>query len=577
MTRLYIFLLLALLASPAAARQDPILPDLAPREVEITGDLSIVFPTLRRQPIVGFNPPPRVPDISSDRRPFTEAYKQPSADLPPSPMSAPEPPSVSAMARRTPISGVIDLSAGRFLDRALKADITLAATEKTSLLISADYFGTEGRDVTIGGVGTDTGRDRMSVTSSIDQRMGGVVVGLAGSAFKNSYSLFGAVPAAGVPSRLSPDRTFSGYDGTLSLNSRPGSSVTVRSSVTVGTTTVDTDVFDPAIRIDPVTNREESFLKFASSLSIPLRDGSVNFWTNGATSGLDSNSFPGSTIRSGIVAASWRYLYSVKLELEAGATVLGFDSKAQSLTGASRSLSYFAPILRATYSFTPAVKLTAETAPTIDTALSRDLFSSAPFMMDEPLLLPSLTTIDATVGLSVQSEFVSGSIKTGYKNQPFRRFPVQTLTATLGYVRGYSTFDYSDVDVLYVAGDVTAVPASGIQVGVDFVAQNASVTSSELDVPHTPGLGIGGFASASFLDGDAEFRIRFEHESKRTIDALAATSIPSVTRFHIMLSYFFHPDYALMTGVRDLGGGPVYWDGYEYESDSFYLGLRYRW
>ena len=87
-------LFLAAHSIPAFARQDTVLPDLAPREVEITGDLTIAFPTLRRQPIVGFNPPPRVPDIDSNRRPFTEAYGQASADLPPSPLQAPEPPSV---------------------------------------------------------------------------------------------------------------------------------------------------------------------------------------------------------------------------------------------------------------------------------------------------------------------------------------------------------------------------------------------------------------------------------------------------------------------------------------------------
>jgi len=570
-------LVLVFCATAAQARQDTILPDLAPREVEITGDLSIVFPTLRRQPIVGFNPPPPVPDISSGRRPFTEAYKQPSADLPPSPLSAPEPPDVSAMATRTPIRGIVDISAGRFLDRSLDADITLISTENTSALVSATYFGTEGQDVTVGGVGTDTGRNHMSITPSLDRRVGSLFLGLGGTAFRNSYSLFGAQPAVGVPSRSSPDRTFSGYDGTISLNSEPGSSVEFHSALTAGKTSLETDVFDAAVRVDPVTTRDESYLTLKTSLSVPMQDASINVSVDGATSGLDAGSFPGSTIKSGMASASFKYLYSAKLELEAGAALMGFDSKAQRTGGTAQSLSYFSPVLRATYSLSPSVKLDIGNTPSMNTALSKDLYRLSPFMMDEPRILPSMSTIDANAGVSIQSEFVSGSARGGYRDIPFSRYPVHPAVAALGYVRGYPAFQYSDVDVLYFEASLTAVPVSGFQVGVDMLLQDASVSATDLDVPYTPSMSFGGFASATMLKGDAEFRLAFEHESKRTIDVLAATQIPSVTRIHIMWSYFFHDDYALMTGVRDLGTGPGYWDGYDFESDSFYLGLRYRW
>ena len=50
------------------------LPDIAPREVEIRGQLEILLPSLRRQPLVGFNPPPRVPRPPAGRRPFAETY-----------------------------------------------------------------------------------------------------------------------------------------------------------------------------------------------------------------------------------------------------------------------------------------------------------------------------------------------------------------------------------------------------------------------------------------------------------------------------------------------------------------------
>ncbi|MEX1055354.1 MAG: hypothetical protein WED81_04960, partial [Rhodothermales bacterium] len=63
------FLFLAGLAiAPAYVRgQDdpnrPVLPDIAPRVVEIRGQLEISLPSLQRQPLMGFNPPPPVAPI----------------------------------------------------------------------------------------------------------------------------------------------------------------------------------------------------------------------------------------------------------------------------------------------------------------------------------------------------------------------------------------------------------------------------------------------------------------------------------------------------------------------------------
>ena len=70
----------SVLGTRDAAAQDPALPNLAPQVVEITGDLSISFPSLSRQPLAGFNPPPRVPDIPASRIPYIDDYKQENAD-----------------------------------------------------------------------------------------------------------------------------------------------------------------------------------------------------------------------------------------------------------------------------------------------------------------------------------------------------------------------------------------------------------------------------------------------------------------------------------------------------------------
>lgn len=564
-------------AGLAHARQNVVLPDLVPREVEITGNLRIIFPNLRRQPIVGFNPPPRVPDISPDRRPFTEAYKQPSADLPPSPLIAPEPPDVAAISRRLPLSGVIDVSAGRYLDRSISADVTLLATQKTTALLRGLYFGTDGHDVTVGGQSVHSGRNLFDGSLGLERRTGAVTIGISGGAFNRSYRLFGATPAPGVLSNKSPERSFSGYDGTLSLNSAPGSRVTLRTSVTAGRSHIDTQVFDPALRIDPSTDSDEGFIKVMGSLSIPVRDGSIDISGHGTSSGLDANSFPGSTVKSGLVQVALRYLYSSKMELQIGGAVLGFSSEPQGAMAQSRSLTYFAPVLRATYFLSASVQLDAGTSPSLDSSLMKDVMMLSPFLMDEPVLLPSLTSIDANVGIRVQTELFSASARAGWRDRPYFRYPVQSDVAVRGYLAGYSALGYSATDEYYATGDISVIFSPGIQAGVDFTTRNASVSSTNMDVPYLSPLIIGGFVVVGLMEGDLEMGLRVEHESSRTIDAGATNKVPAVTNVHLSGSYFFHENYGLTAGIRNLGSGPKFWDAYEFESNAFYLGARYRW
>ncbi len=564
-------------AGMAHARQDVVLPDLVPREVEITGNLSIIFPNLRRQPIVGFNPPPRVPDISPNRRPFTEAYKQPSADLPPSPLVAPEPPDVAAISRRLPLSGVIDVSAGRYLDRVLSADVTLLATHKTTALVRGRYFGTDGHDVSVGGQSVNSGRNLFDGFLGLERRTGPVTIGISGSAFSHSYRLFGATPALGVLSNTSPERSFSGFDTAVSLNTAPGSRISLRSSVTAGRSHIDTQVFNPALRIDPSTDSDEGFINVTGALSIPVRDGSIDISGHGTSSGLDANSFPGSTVKSGLVQVAVRYLYSSKMELRIGAAVLGFSSEPQGATAPSRSLTYFAPVLSATYFLSPSVQLHAQTSPSLDGSLMKDVMTLSPFLMDEPVLLPSMTSIDANIGIRVQTELFSASARAGWRDQPYFRYPVQSDVSVRGYLAGYSALGYSATDEYYATGDLSVILRPGIQAGVDLIARNASVSSTNMDVPYLSPLVAGGYVVAGLMDGDLEMKLRVEHEAARTIDATATKKVPATTNVHLRGSYFFHKNYGFTAGIRNLGSGSQFWDAYEFESNAFYLGARLRW
>ncbi len=577
MRHLLALVLTVLFVLPAEARQDAALPDLAPREVEITGDLTIAFPALRRQPIVGFNPPPRVPDIPSGRTPFTEAYAQRSADLPPSPLQPPEPPQVSAIERRVAAEGLIDVRLGAFLDRSVTADVTLLESEKTTALFDLDYFGTDGHDVVMGGSGLKTGRDVFKTSVGLEQRLGPVVWGIGGSGHRSSYGLFGAVPAPGSPALPNPTRVVSGFDGDLTLASRSGARNRFKIQTKAGLSQIDSDLFDPAVRLDPATDREAGFLEVDLMSAFPIRDGEIRLQASGNSMGLDASGFPGSTVRSGFSSAEISWDYSSRLSILAGAALLGFDSETQTGVDPTRTLSYVAPIAGLEYLVSESVSLTVVARPEMTSGLLGSVMEESPVVMDEPIVLPSIATMDANVAVQVQSEMLTASIGGGWRDQPFRRIAYDPVAGARGYATGYPQLDYRSTDVLYSNLDVSVIPFRGLQIGVDVLWQKATIAATSEQAPYTSPLVIGGFASIGLLDGDLESRVEVLHESSRSSDLLNTLDVPAFTTANVMVSWFFHQNYGITTGVRDLGSNPQFWRGYTFESSAFFVGFRYRW
>jgi hypothetical protein len=574
---LFTALLLTLLALPSLARQDAALPDLAPREVEITGDLSISFPALRRQPIVGFNPPPRVPDIPGNRQPFTEAYAQRSADLPPSPLQPPEPPQVSAIERRIAAEGLIAARLGAYLDRSLKADVTMLQTESTTALLDIDYFGTDGQDLVVSGTNVTTGRDAFSAGVDLEHRTGPMVLGIGGSGFRSSYGLFGAIPGAASPASADPGRVVSGFEGSLSTGTRSGSRNRLSLETTVGITNVDSDLFDPAVRIDPATEREAGYVELDLDTAFPIRDGEIRINADGSSMGLDSASFPGSTVRSGIASAEFAWQYSAKLFISAGAAYLGFNSDSQTGIDPNRSLSYVAPIAGVEYLVSEAISVKAVARPVMTSGLLKDVLSDSPIVMDEPIVLPSIATLDARLGLHIQSELFTASIAGGWRDQPFRRIAYDLAGSNRGYASGYPALDYRSADVIFSSVDASIIPFRGLQIGVDALWQQTTLAATSEQAPYVSPLVFGGFIALSMMNGDLESRLEVVHEASRQSDLAGTTDIPSFTSVNAMISWFFHQNYGLTSGVRDLGSDPQYWRGYAYESNVFFLGFRYRW
>lgn len=96
-TLVFILLISAFGQSALAQQQEnkaatSLLPEIDPQDIEIRSQFRARFPGLMRQPILGFNPDPRVYRIDPDRMPFLETSDQVVASIPVSELSRPAPP-----------------------------------------------------------------------------------------------------------------------------------------------------------------------------------------------------------------------------------------------------------------------------------------------------------------------------------------------------------------------------------------------------------------------------------------------------------------------------------------------------
>ncbi|MDX1586273.1 MAG: hypothetical protein R3222_05995 [Balneolaceae bacterium] len=117
-TLFLLFLFLTVMAIPSFAQQqdteNSLLPEIDPQDIEIRSQFRASFPGIRRQPILGFDPTPRVYQVDPNRQPFMETQEQVVANLPVSELSRPNPPAYNPMTYSEDIQAYSRLGYGSF-------------------------------------------------------------------------------------------------------------------------------------------------------------------------------------------------------------------------------------------------------------------------------------------------------------------------------------------------------------------------------------------------------------------------------------------------------------------------------
>src|SRR6056297_713179 len=95
--------------------QQNLLPEIDPQDIEIRSQFQARFPGLRRQPILGFNPKPRVFQVDPNRTPFIESEEAIAASVPVGQLDRPDAPTYTPLSYADPATGFARLGIGSFV------------------------------------------------------------------------------------------------------------------------------------------------------------------------------------------------------------------------------------------------------------------------------------------------------------------------------------------------------------------------------------------------------------------------------------------------------------------------------
>ncbi|TDI74293.1 MAG: hypothetical protein E2O84_06065 [Bacteroidetes bacterium] len=561
--------------------QDVTLPNLAPQVVEITGELSISFPSLSRQPLAGFNPPPRVPDIPATRSPFIGEYKQENEDLPPSPLTPPDPPSMSTVSSRTASAGMIEAGIGRYFTGYLRAEMATPIGKSTQFIARADINGTGGREPFPDYNEISTASNSQVAGIGIRSESGKMDFGGDVEVARHDYGLFGALVPGPDLDQKSPDRTIqeSTISGFMSSGSRGGSYGEL--FLGFGQSSVETNqVAYPGISPE-LPGLDESRFSISGSGGVRASSGILSADFSMARQKLSSDDAPLSSsdlnLSSGNGAVGFTLQYSDQLSISVAARVFGFKVEGDTPSSFDRELVYLTPEFRIGYVVSPGLTVTVANVPEFRESSYAGMYKIAPFIEHGAALQPTLAAANIFAEAAYSSRRFSLLAKAGWKDYQNYRVIEHNSAVTAPYTAGYSSVSYEKASIFYMTAEalLDIVPSLSTGLTVDYFS--GKLDNNDFEIPYLSPFSLSSFVAFDPLDGEVLLKGSIRLEAPRYRDRERTLQISRVLSLGFEATYFVTDAAAAVVGVRNLGSKTEFWDNYEMDPGIFYSGLRWRW
>jgi len=587
---LFASLLLLPALQEAHAQDDPerpVLPDIAPRVVEIRGQLEISMPSLQRQPLVGFNPPPQVAPIPADRRPFVETYKQESVELPPSPLQNPQPPAVASLISRSPRNGILEASAGRYFSRNIQLQTELPLSDPVAMYANLDYDGSDGHEPIEERPEAHASFDAMEAMVGLQHTGSSAAIGVEVDGFFNNYALFAAesVASSGNLSDDPPDREGRGGGLTAWVRTQSASRVDFDGRLRIGTTSYETQPSGASSQAnDDFYETRESTLDTEADIRLPLAAGqSLRGHARFTGIGRDEDGFAG-TVQMFDGAGGIMLTLGRGIELTALARVMTFAAddhkplESGDSVGGDSQTHISADVLANVYPG-GGLRLYVQNRPHAEHHMLNSMHRTNPYVVDAPIIQPTIYTINARGGAHLVQGAFEVDLYGGYQLAPnFLYFARADDDEAYGYGSDLLATRYDEAEIIVFGGDVSVNLPAGLNAAIGLAVRDGELVDDEVDIPYFGPLFGYGSISLSFADGRAFVQATSRYESARYVDAARSRKLGDFFDLDLEGSYDITPSLGVVARFQNLSADFLErWEGYPQSSFVLMGGARVRW
>ncbi len=506
---------------------ETILPQIMPREVEILGEFEANFPSFQRPALTGFNPPPRIYEVPRDRMPYRGPYRQSSADLPDADLNAPVGPSIAIRAPGTPANGALSVTVGRLLSRDITLLITPPARRRTAFFASGTYAGWSNYKP-FENLEPDLKTSAQSLTGETGirtiQRVLSAGIGVSG--FFDRYGLFGATPV-GDPEdvRRVPLRSGVGVEANAWMRSATGSDLPFHLDVSYGASRFETEVFEDD-RPDPTLRRAEKRLDASGSFGGRFSSATLALDGKISLAGLDSDRTLDRDYLAVDVGATLKSSLGRHTIVRLGARFLGYDVLMGTGAEGFESALYLSPAVEVDVFLRPGLQLYGRNRPSVMTLGLVDLHRINPYIINEPIHKPSVTTVDAELGAVWFAGPLRISAHGGLERHPHYGYFVRKGSIPVaGSIGGLFEPVFDDAAVSKAGAQIGLALPGGISTAVTADIRNGTMGNEKTVIPYFAELTGSVQVSASFADRRGVASLTARMEGPRYTDRTGSTQL----------------------------------------------------
>ena len=562
--------------------EDPTLPDISPREIEVRGDLEISLPSVERQPLTGFNPPPRIPMAPAEHVPFIGEYQQQELDLPRETLELPE---LTATLERPepPLRGELGSGIGRYFSRFANARVWIPATTSESFMFSADYDGSNGHapfndidnphDTFEGQLGFESQRDPHRVDLDV-------------SGYFDSYSLYGATIGDQRDPADVPD-----LDGWhLSASAGFEWERNVAFSITSALSTTDYETTGGADVLSDFNNQEQRF-QIGGDLDVPIGTAEAQFDADFASSGVGDNTILDGDVQSLTTGLRVGVYDSPDYTLSVGGRFLSSstsDSADLTLDKERRTDRYVLPTFLAQWFPRDGMRLHLRNRPQLEHAALSDRYQENPYLLPSVALRPSVTTTDLEAGFRFFAGAVELSVKGGYRYAPDHLFFTDIDDSTINNpvldnqatgLSGLHAARYGSARVWHGAAEVTLPTTRGFTMTLGTNLRDGELSETGQDIPNFAPLTARASLSYSFNEQRGLVQLTARYESSRYTNVENTSELDAFFSADLEGSYELTPALGVVARIRNIGTDSTLerWANHPEAPATVAAGLRVQW